>query len=68
MSMKGTKAERKHLRQLQEQRRGDESYVKVTMVLMLEVSWSPDLKSERLHGIPLYLGLASIRPRKTPRS
>ena len=34
-----TDADRQHLRQLQKQRRDDEGYVKVTVVLMLDAGW-----------------------------
>jgi len=37
-----TDAEREHLRQLQKQRRDDEGYVKVTVVLMLDTGWGAE--------------------------
>lgn len=39
MKLALTDAERQHLRQLQKQRRDDEGYVKVTVVLMLDAGW-----------------------------
>lgn len=39
MKMALTETERAHLRQLQKQRRDDEGYVKVTVVLMLDAGW-----------------------------
>jgi hypothetical protein len=39
MRLELTDAEHKHLRQLQKQRRDDEGYVKVTVVLMLDAGW-----------------------------
>ena len=40
MNIALTETERQHLRQLQKQRRADEGYVKVTVVLMLDTGWS----------------------------
>jgi hypothetical protein len=39
MKVELTEAERQHLRQLPKQRRDDEGYVKVTVVLLLDAGW-----------------------------